>query len=82
MILVFQQLLNGQVLLSEWTKTPPLKNVFNTQPIGTRRKGRPNLRWIDGLDLVIINVALFSYTRASGDGPRNFESWSSDVDDT
>ncbi|GFV91613.1 uncharacterized protein TNCV_4761781 [Trichonephila clavipes] len=26
------------------------KNVFNTQPIGTRRKGRPNLRWIDGLE--------------------------------
>ncbi|GFY04616.1 hypothetical protein TNCV_4416991 [Trichonephila clavipes] len=23
-----------------------------------------------------------SYTRASGDGPRNFEPWSSDVDDT
>ncbi|PRD31438.1 UNVERIFIED_CONTAM: hypothetical protein NCL1_23560 [Trichonephila clavipes] len=23
-----------------------------------------------------------SYTRAFGDGPRNFESWSSDVDDT
>ncbi|GFS95553.1 hypothetical protein TNCV_3922911 [Trichonephila clavipes] len=29
-----------------------------------------------------INVALFSYTRAFGDGPRNFEPWSSDVDDT
>ncbi|GFU20765.1 hypothetical protein TNCV_3651501 [Trichonephila clavipes] len=25
-----------------------------------------------------INVALFSYTRAFGDGPRNFEPWSSD----
>ncbi|GFY27144.1 hypothetical protein TNCV_2067651 [Trichonephila clavipes] len=23
--------------------------VFNAQPIGTRRKGRPNFRWIDGL---------------------------------
>ncbi|GFW19016.1 hypothetical protein TNCV_165291 [Trichonephila clavipes] len=31
---------------------------------------------------VNINVALFSYTRAFGDGPRNFEPWSSDVDDT
>ncbi|GFY19160.1 hypothetical protein TNCV_4225241 [Trichonephila clavipes] len=29
-----------------------------------------------------INVALFSHTRAFGDGPRNFESWSSDVDGT
>ncbi|GFV42113.1 hypothetical protein TNCV_3544401 [Trichonephila clavipes] len=28
------------------------------------------------------NVALFSYMRAFGDGPRNFEPWSSDVDDT
>ncbi|GFW57788.1 uncharacterized protein TNCV_2927071 [Trichonephila clavipes] len=23
--------------------------VFDAQPIGTRRKGRSNLRWIDGL---------------------------------
>ncbi|GFX56623.1 hypothetical protein TNCV_3954501 [Trichonephila clavipes] len=30
----------------------------------------------------IIFVALFSYTRAFGDGPRNFEPWSSEVDDT
>ncbi|GFX67705.1 hypothetical protein TNCV_3934461 [Trichonephila clavipes] len=34
------------------------------------------------VDLLNINVALFSYTRAFGDGPRNFEPWSSDVDDT
>ncbi|GFT29383.1 uncharacterized protein TNCV_757391 [Trichonephila clavipes] len=33
-------------------------------------------------DWLNINVALFSYTRAFGDGPRNFEPWSSDVDDT
>ncbi|GFU15384.1 uncharacterized protein TNCV_1045841 [Trichonephila clavipes] len=26
------------------------KKVFNPQPIGTRRKGRPNLKWIDGLE--------------------------------
>ncbi|GFW57448.1 uncharacterized protein TNCV_543581 [Trichonephila clavipes] len=25
---------------------------------------------------------MFSYTRAFGDGPRHFEPWSSDVDDT
>ncbi|GFW96635.1 uncharacterized protein TNCV_2846921 [Trichonephila clavipes] len=29
-----------------------------------------------------INVTLFSYSRAFGDGPRNFEPWSRDVDDT
>ncbi|GFX48738.1 uncharacterized protein TNCV_408451 [Trichonephila clavipes] len=31
------------------------KKVFNAQPIGTGKKGRPNLRWIDGLekDLVL-----------------------------
>ncbi|GFY12478.1 putative DD41D transposase [Trichonephila clavipes] len=40
--------LNGQVTLSEWTKTAPLKKVFNDQPIDTRKKGWPNLRWIDG----------------------------------
>ncbi|GFT41099.1 uncharacterized protein TNCV_5033951 [Trichonephila clavipes] len=26
------------------------KKVFNAQPIGTRRKGMPNLRWIDGAE--------------------------------
>ncbi|GFS78540.1 uncharacterized protein TNCV_3147791 [Trichonephila clavipes] len=26
------------------------KKVFNTQPIGTRRKDKPNLRWMDGLE--------------------------------
>ncbi|GFV88004.1 uncharacterized protein TNCV_3241541 [Trichonephila clavipes] len=26
------------------------KKVFNAQPIGLRRKGRPTLRWIDGLE--------------------------------
>ncbi|GFX43760.1 hypothetical protein TNCV_4110391 [Trichonephila clavipes] len=31
---------------------------------------------------VNINVTLFRYTRAFGDGPRHFEPWSSDEDDT
>ncbi|GFY07802.1 hypothetical protein TNCV_4287381 [Trichonephila clavipes] len=41
--------LNGQVTLSEDFTT---KKVFNAQPTGTQRKGRPNLRWIDGLEEV------------------------------
>ncbi|GFX55454.1 hypothetical protein TNCV_267421 [Trichonephila clavipes] len=34
------------------------KKVFNAQPIDTRRKGRPNLRWIDGLekDLLVLRT--------------------------
>ncbi|GFX93781.1 hypothetical protein TNCV_1589571 [Trichonephila clavipes] len=34
------------------------KKVLNAQPIGTRRKGRPNLRWIDGLekDLLVLRT--------------------------
>ncbi|GFX45293.1 DUF4817 domain-containing protein [Trichonephila clavipes] len=33
-------------------------NVFNAQPIGTRRRGRPKLRWIDGLenDLIVLRT--------------------------
>ncbi|GFX15440.1 uncharacterized protein TNCV_3303691 [Trichonephila clavipes] len=34
------------------------KKVFNAQPIGTRKKGRPNLRRIDGLekDLLVLRT--------------------------
>ncbi|GFX17061.1 hypothetical protein TNCV_4265871 [Trichonephila clavipes] len=32
------------------------KNVFNVQPIGTGRKGRPNLRWIDGLEKYFLDL--------------------------
>ncbi|GFT75097.1 uncharacterized protein TNCV_2244711 [Trichonephila clavipes] len=50
--------LNGQAMLSEWTKTVPIKKVFNAQLIGTRRKGRPNVRWIDSLekDLLVLSA--------------------------
>ncbi|GFU86980.1 uncharacterized protein TNCV_485911 [Trichonephila clavipes] len=34
------------------------------------------------IDCLNINVALLSYTRTFGDGPRNFEPSSSDVNDT
>ncbi|GFT24338.1 uncharacterized protein TNCV_3252001 [Trichonephila clavipes] len=29
------------------------EKVFNAHPVGIRRKGRPNLRWIDGLEKVL-----------------------------
>ncbi|GFX45336.1 uncharacterized protein TNCV_2096211 [Trichonephila clavipes] len=34
------------------------KKVLNVQPNGSRRKGRPNLRWIDGLekDLLVLRI--------------------------
>ncbi|GFX65113.1 hypothetical protein TNCV_452511 [Trichonephila clavipes] len=34
------------------------KKVFNAQPIGTRRKVRPNLIWIDGIekDLLVLRT--------------------------
>ncbi|GFV55244.1 hypothetical protein TNCV_3279591 [Trichonephila clavipes] len=50
--------LNGQIMWSEWTKTTSLKKAFNSQPIGTRKKDRPNLRWIYGLekDLLVLRT--------------------------
>ncbi|GFW67088.1 uncharacterized protein TNCV_4031071 [Trichonephila clavipes] len=32
------------------------KKVFNVQPIGIQRKGRPNLKWIDGLEKDILGL--------------------------
>ncbi|GFW39028.1 hypothetical protein TNCV_1830201 [Trichonephila clavipes] len=34
------------------------KKIFNAQPIDLQRKGRPNLRWIDGLekDLLVLRT--------------------------
>ncbi|GFU66479.1 uncharacterized protein TNCV_3807221 [Trichonephila clavipes] len=34
------------------------KKVFNAQPIGTRRKGRPNLRWIDGQEKELLVLGI------------------------
>ncbi|GFU55723.1 uncharacterized protein TNCV_1488351 [Trichonephila clavipes] len=42
--------LNGPATLSERRKTATLKKVFNVQLSSTRRKGRPNLILIDGLE--------------------------------
>ncbi|GFY28871.1 uncharacterized protein TNCV_4720031 [Trichonephila clavipes] len=36
------------------SKNHTTKNVFNVQPIGTRRKDRPNLRWIAGMEKDIL----------------------------
>ncbi|GFS78759.1 hypothetical protein TNCV_3149141 [Trichonephila clavipes] len=49
--------LNGQVTLSECKKSAPQK-IFNVQKTGSRRKGRPNLRLIDGLekDLLVLRT--------------------------
>ncbi|GFT48731.1 hypothetical protein TNCV_595061 [Trichonephila clavipes] len=50
--------LKRQVTVSEWTNTVPLKKSLNAQPIGTKRKRRPNLIWIDGLekDLLVLRT--------------------------
>ncbi|GFU50825.1 uncharacterized protein TNCV_2495291 [Trichonephila clavipes] len=46
----------GQVVRMDENRTT--KKVFNVQPIDTRRKSRPNLRWIDGLekDLLVLRT--------------------------
>ncbi|PRD29785.1 UNVERIFIED_CONTAM: hypothetical protein NCL1_28358 [Trichonephila clavipes] len=36
----------GHIVRMDENRT--IKKVFNAQPIDTRRKGRPNLRWING----------------------------------
>ncbi|GFX76253.1 hypothetical protein TNCV_4036541 [Trichonephila clavipes] len=45
-------------LNGKWCEDRTTKIVFNAQPIGTRRKGRPNLRRIDGLkkDLLVLRT--------------------------
>ncbi|GFV46487.1 uncharacterized protein TNCV_3233741 [Trichonephila clavipes] len=37
------------------------KKVFNAQPIGTRRRGRPNLRWTDGIekDILVLRTRIW-----------------------
>ncbi|GFW53798.1 hypothetical protein TNCV_3938921 [Trichonephila clavipes] len=43
---------------------------------------RLNIEVSHARERVSINVALYNYTKAFGDGPRHFEPWSSDEDDT
>ncbi|GFY10198.1 hypothetical protein TNCV_2628771 [Trichonephila clavipes] len=45
------------------------KKVFNTQPIGTRREGRQDLRWIDSLEKdlsVLRNKSCRTLAKAKG----------------
>ncbi|GFU66682.1 hypothetical protein TNCV_3111661 [Trichonephila clavipes] len=46
------------------------------------KKGHKIIPFTKGRQRVNINVALFSYSRTFGNGPRNFEPWSSDEDNT
>ncbi|GFX40036.1 hypothetical protein TNCV_2273191 [Trichonephila clavipes] len=52
--------------LLEWSKTTPLKKVFNAQPIGKRRKSRPNLRWIDGLEKYLVVLRTKNWRTQAG----------------
>ncbi|GFX35470.1 uncharacterized protein TNCV_102771 [Trichonephila clavipes] len=42
------------------------KKVFNAQPIGTRRKGRPNLGWIDGLKKYLLVLRTKNWRTLAG----------------
>ncbi|GFV79271.1 uncharacterized protein TNCV_71391 [Trichonephila clavipes] len=42
------------------------KKVFNAQPIGTRRRGRPNIRWIDGLEKDLLVLRTRHWRRLTG----------------
>ncbi|GFU11080.1 uncharacterized protein TNCV_4970041 [Trichonephila clavipes] len=39
------------------------KKVFNAQPIGTRKKGRLNLRWTDGLEKDLLALRTKTWRR-------------------
>ncbi|GFU19559.1 hypothetical protein TNCV_21331 [Trichonephila clavipes] len=58
--------LNGQVTFPEWTKTAPVKKVFNAQPIGTRIKGRPNFKWIDDLEKDLLVLRTKTWRKLAG----------------
>ncbi|GFW47247.1 uncharacterized protein TNCV_57001 [Trichonephila clavipes] len=77
---------------SPYENNSPRSVPFNTQLSDRHRrlisttsiKGGKNFShlWTEECGEVYITGAEESYTRAFGDGPRNFEPWSSDVDDT
>ncbi|GFX83502.1 uncharacterized protein TNCV_324511 [Trichonephila clavipes] len=44
----------------------PTKKVFNARPIGTRRKGRQNLRWIDDLEKYLLVLRTRNWITLAG----------------
>ncbi|GFT96739.1 transposable element Tc3 transposase [Trichonephila clavipes] len=67
--------------------TTKLRTVFNASSPSTSGKSLNSIQFNGGLvqeDLfsIMVRFEKHNYTRAFGDGPRNFEPWSSDVDDT
>ncbi|GFU11052.1 uncharacterized protein TNCV_2833921 [Trichonephila clavipes] len=50
-------------VVREWMKTFTTKKVFNAQPIGTRKKGRLNLRWTDGLEKDLLALRTKTWRR-------------------
>ncbi|GFX00469.1 hypothetical protein TNCV_2091191 [Trichonephila clavipes] len=60
-------------LVTEWVRVRiptnslvPLKKVFNAQPIGIRRKGRPNRRWIDVLEKYLLVLTTKNWRTLAG----------------
>ncbi|GFU67098.1 uncharacterized protein TNCV_4969471 [Trichonephila clavipes] len=42
------------------------KKDFNAQPIGTRRKSRPNLRWVDDLEKYLLVLRTKNWRTLAG----------------
>ncbi|GFX32816.1 hypothetical protein TNCV_889521 [Trichonephila clavipes] len=61
------------VLLVWFKQTRSQNALISRQTFNTRRRERLNIN---------VSHYTFSYSRALGDRPRNFEPWSSDEDDT
>ncbi|GFS79279.1 hypothetical protein TNCV_4409371 [Trichonephila clavipes] len=55
---------------------------FNIIPRSVTKSTTPCSTCIRTTTICVNNQGLIGYTRAFGDGPRNLEPWSSDVDDT
>ncbi|GFV13862.1 uncharacterized protein TNCV_523411 [Trichonephila clavipes] len=54
----------GQVVRVDEDRTT--KKVFNAQPVGARGIGRPNLRWIDGLEKVVLVLRTNNWRTLAG----------------
>ncbi|GFT24498.1 uncharacterized protein TNCV_3253111 [Trichonephila clavipes] len=56
--------------------------VFKVCSVDSKMIPEPRRCFWHSIDVSRDQIRYASYTRAFGDGPRNFEPWSSDVDDT